>query len=98
MLFTIATIKAKAGSEAEFEAEFEAAAQELAKAVNANEPGCLQYVLCKGEEPSTFVFVEAYKDAEAVEAHRKSDHFRTLGRAMGAFMDGPPSIQRLTAA
>ena len=74
------------------------AAQELAKAVNANEPGCLQYVLCKGEEPSTFVFVEAYKDAEAVEAHRKSDHFRTLGRAMGAFMDGPPSIQRLTAA
>ena len=94
MLFTIATIKAKAGSEA----EFEAVAQELAKAVNANEPGCLQYVLCKGEEPSTFVFVESYKDAEAVEAHRKSDHFRTLGRAMGAFMDGPPSIQRLTAA
>ncbi|MEC9432179.1 MAG: putative quinol monooxygenase [Pseudomonadota bacterium] len=94
MLFTIATIKAKAGSEA----EFEAAAQELAKAVNANEPGCLQYVLCKGEEPSTFYFVESYKDAEAVEAHRKSDHFRTLGRAMGAFMDGPPSILRLTAA
>ena len=87
----VATLKAKPGEEA----AFEAAAGELAAAVNANEPGCLLYQLCKGEEAGTYVFVERYKDAEAVEAHRKSDHFRTLGKAMGAHMAGAPEILRL---
>jgi quinol monooxygenase YgiN len=40
--------------------------------------------------------MERYKDEEAVKAHRASDHFRTLGREMGAFMDGPPAVLRMT--
>lgn len=87
---TVASIKAKAG----MEAQFQEAALKLVAAVRANEPGCLMYTLCKGEDPSTFVFMERYKDEDAVKAHRASDHFKTLGRAMGAFMDGPPSLIR----
>ena len=87
----IATIKAKAGSEA----DFEAAALQLVAAVRANEPGCLLYTLSKGEVPSSFVFMERYADEEALKAHRGTEHFKTLGRAMGAFMDGPPTVQRM---
>lgn len=87
----VATIKAKAGSEA----EFQAAALQLAAAVRANEPGCLLYTLNKGDAPDTFVFMERYADEEALKAHRGTEHFKTLGRAMGAFMDGPPAVLRI---
>ena len=40
------------------------------------------------------MFLERYADQAAVEAHRASDYFKTLGRAMGAFMDGKPVVQR----
>ncbi len=91
MLGVVATLKIKAGQEA----QFEAVAKELAGKVNANEPGCLLYVLHKGEEPQTYVFMERYKDQEAVEAHRASAHYKELGRKMGEYMDGKPSILRL---
>lgn len=87
----VATIKAKAGQEV----QFQEAALALVAAVKANEPGCLMYTLNKGEEPSTFVFMERYADEEALKAHRGTEHFKTLGRAMGAFMDGPPAIMRM---
>ena len=87
----IATIKAKAGQEA----QFQACALELAAAVRANEPGCLLYTLSKGDGPSTFVFMERYADEAALVAHRSTEHFKRLGSAMGAFMDGPPAVQRM---
>ena len=87
----VATIKAKAGQEA----QFEAAALKLVAAVNANEPGCLLYTLNRGDDPQTFVMMERYRDEEATKAHRASDHFRTLGKEMGAYMDGPPVVLRM---
>ena len=39
--------------------------------------------------------IRAGRDEAAVEAHRNSDHFKTLGRAMGPFMDGRPELLRL---
>jgi quinol monooxygenase YgiN len=87
----IATIQAKPGSEA----DFKAAALQLIAAVRANEPGCLLYTLNQGDAPGTFVFMERYASEEAVAAHRATEHFKTLGRAMGAFMAGPPNVQRL---
>lgn len=92
MLATVATLKIKDGHQA----QFEEIAKKLVAAVNANEPGCKLYTLNKGDDPVTYVFMERYDDADAVEAHRKSDHFRTLGRAMGEHMDGPPQIMRMT--
>ena len=90
-LSVVAKIKVKEGQQS----AFEAVATKLAAAVNANEPGCLLYTLNKGDDPTTYVFLERYKDEDAVKAHRASDHFRSLGREMGAFMDGPPDVLRL---
>ncbi len=87
----VATVKAKAGREA----EFQAAALKLVAAVRANEPGCLLYTLNKGDAPDSFVFMERYADEGALKAHRGTDHFKTLGRAMGEFMDGAPVVQRM---
>lgn len=92
VLSVVAKIKVKDGQQA----AFEAVAGKLAAAVNANEPGCLLYTLNKSDDPLTYVFLERYKDEDAVKAHRGSDHFRSLGREMGAFMDGPPEILRLS--
>ena len=91
MLGTVATIKVKEG----MGAEFEKVATELVKKVNENEKGCLLYQLYHGEEPNTYVFMERYQDQAAVEAHRASEYFKTLGRAMGPFMDGKPVLMRL---
>lgn len=87
----VATIKVKDGEQA----AFEAVAGKLVAAVNANEPGCLLYTLNKGDDPCTYVFMERYRDDDAVQAHRASEHFRTIGRDMGQFMDGPPSVLRM---
>jgi quinol monooxygenase YgiN len=62
--------------------------------VNENEKGCLLYQLYHGEAPNTYVFMERYADQAAVEAHRSTEYFKTLGRAMAEFMDGKPTIQR----
>jgi quinol monooxygenase YgiN len=91
MLGVVATIKVKPG----MEKEFEAVAKELVAKVNAGEPGCTLYALHHGEAPNTYVFMERYADQAAVDAHRASDHFKTLGRKMGEFMDGRPEVLRL---
>lgn len=94
MIGVIATIKVKPGSAG----DFVATANRLVEAVNANEEGCLFYRLFKTDDANTFRFLEAYRDMDAVGAHRGSDHFRTIGKEMGAFMDGPPDVQRLEGA
>jgi len=86
----IATVRVRPGAEA----EFEALATKLVEATN-REPGCLLYTLNKGEEPHTYVFIERYRDEEAVRAHRSSQHFRSIGREMGAFMEGDRSVLRM---
>jgi len=59
------------------------------------EPGCLGYeLLSEGE--GRYAFLERYRDPEAAQAHRKTDHFRTLGRAMGPFIDGSPQVIQFT--
>jgi quinol monooxygenase YgiN len=91
MLGVVATLKVKPG----MEKQFETVAKELVAKVNATEPGCKLYALHHGEVPGTYVFMERYVDQAAVEAHRASEHFKTLGRKMGEFMDGRPDVQRL---
>ena len=91
MLGVVATLKVKAG----MDKQFEAVAKELMAKVNAGEPGCKLYALHHGEAPNTYVFMERYVDQAAVEAHRATEHFKTLGRKMGEFMDGRPEVLRL---
>ena len=87
----VATIKVKAGHEV----DFEVVARKLVAAVNANEPGCMLYTLNRGDDPLTFVFMERYKDEDAVKAHRATEHYRSLGKEMGAHMVGAPEILRM---
>lgn len=86
----VATIKIKEGTNA----AFEAVANELMAAVRANEPGNKVYQFCKSKsDPTTYVVMEIYADQAALEAHGKSDHFRTIGPKMGPSMAGRADVQ-----
>jgi len=94
MIGIVATLKVREGKGADFEAVF----LELAAKVRANEPGNLLYQLTKSRtDADTYKVIELYKDQDAVTAHGGSDHFRELGRKMGAFMAGRPEIEYLDA-
>lgn len=92
MIGIVATLKIKEDSGA----EFEAVASQLVEKVNANEDGVVYYDLYK-ENETTYVFLERYKDKEALEAHGKTDYFRALGAQMGPFMAGAPEIKVLAS-
>ncbi len=91
MLGIVATLKVKPG----MESEFEAVARQLVEKVRAHEPGCTLYVLYRAETEGTYVFMERYVDEVAFEAHRKTEHMRTLGRKMGDYMFGRAELMRL---
>jgi len=91
MLGVVATLKIKPG----MEKDFEAVAKELVAKVTANERGCTLYALHHGEAPGTYVFMERYADQAAVDTHRATDYFKTLGRKMGEYMDGKAEVLRL---
>ena len=95
MLGVVAAIKVKQG----MEQAFEAVAKELVAKVRANEPGCVLYALHRPQEssegPVIYVFMERYVDQAAVDAHRATDYFKTLGRKMGEYIDGRPELMRL---
>ncbi|MDP3738303.1 MAG: putative quinol monooxygenase [Hyphomonadaceae bacterium] len=92
MIGAVAELTIKEGSQA----EFEKLALEMEAAVNANEPGIILYKLFKVKDASNkYIFMEQYKDASAVEAHRAAEHFRRIGKLMGPHMDGPPTITRM---
>jgi quinol monooxygenase YgiN len=91
MLGIVAKLTIKPGTEK----EFEAIAKELVAKVRANEPGCHLYALHRGETPNTYVFMERYADQAAVDAHRATEHFKTLGRKMGEYMEGRAEVMRL---
>jgi quinol monooxygenase YgiN len=92
MIGIIARVKIKPGVEAQFE---EAANRLVGR--SREEPGSKGYTLWRTDDPAVYTFVEYYTDAASVEAHGKSDHYRQIGRQLGAFMDGRPEIIRLTS-
>lgn len=90
----IATLRVQPGKEEVFESVF----AELAPAVAANEPGNSYYKLFRTSEAGVYKVMECYDDEAAVEAHRASDHFRTLGAKLGPCLASAPEIEKLTAA
>lgn len=90
MIAIVATLKIQEGK-AE---EFEAVVKQLMAAVRANEPGNQVYQFARSRsEPNVYKVLEIYADQDAVAAHRGAEHFRTLGRQMGPFMDGAPQVE-----
>ncbi len=67
----------------------------LIEQVHANEEGCLLYALHRHPDGERLVMVEKYTGPEAVQAHRKSEHFRSAGAALGALLAGPPEVLSL---
>ncbi|MBL8652048.1 MAG: antibiotic biosynthesis monooxygenase [Sphingopyxis sp.] len=90
----IATIRTQAGKEEEFEGVF----AELAAAVRANEAGNSYYKLFRTGETGVYKVLECYDDEAAVEVHRASDHFRSIGARLGPCLAGAPEIEKLAAA
>ncbi|MBE1528791.1 quinol monooxygenase YgiN [Sphingopyxis sp. OAS728] len=90
----IATLRVQPGKEAEFEGVF----AELAAAVNANEAGNSYYRLFRTGETGVYKVLECYDDQTALEAHRASDHFRSIGARLGPCLAGAPEIETLSAA
>jgi quinol monooxygenase YgiN len=94
MIGIVATLKVKEGHGPDFEAVF----LELAAKVRAEEPGNIFYQLTKSRaEADTYKVLELYKDQDALAAHGQSDHFKTIGARMGAFMAGRPAVEYLDA-
>ena len=94
MIGIVATIKVQDGKGADFEGVF----LRLAAAVRANEPGNVFYQLTKSRaDANTYKVLELYKDQDALAAHGQSDHFKSIGREMGAFMAGRPDVEYLDA-
>lgn len=87
MHLMVVKLKIKPGTDA----DFVSTAQQLAVA-SRTEPGCLAYELWKTNDELTYAMVERYVDADAVQAHRKTDHFRSLGRKLGDYLDGKPEV------
>ena len=70
--------------------------KDLQSKVKANEPGCLQYDLCKSKSnPQTFVIMEQYESQAALDAHGKSEYFQAAFPALGAVLDGAPGLEFL---
>lgn len=94
MIAVIATLRVKEGQAQEFERLF----TELATQVRANESGNTAYQLCRSRtEAHTYKVLEIYRDEQALEAHRASDHFRSAGPGLGGVLDGRPEIELLDA-
>jgi quinol monooxygenase YgiN len=92
MIGAIATIKIQDGKAEEFEQIF----RDLTAKVKANEPGALFYQLTKSRtEANTYKVLEMYADQTAMNQHGRTDHFKALGPAMGACLDGRPHIDLL---
>ena len=89
----VATLRVQPGKEEEFEGVF----AELAPAVQANEAGNSYYKLFRTAETGVYKVLECYDDDAAVDAHRASDHFRSLGAKLGPCLAGTTEIERLSA-
>ena len=74
--------------------EFEKIFSELVAKVNENEADCNFYQVHKSRSnPQEYVVLEQYANQEALDAHGKTDYFRSLGKQMGACMAGAPSVE-----
>lgn len=88
----IATLKVLEGKNQEFETII----KELEQKVNEHEDGCDFYRVNKSfTDSQIYVVLEQYASNEALEAHAKTDYFKSLGKAMAPLLDGKPQIEML---
>jgi quinol monooxygenase YgiN len=65
-------------------------------AATRKEEGCIEYRLfLDGEKPGSFVFVEEWASAEALDKHMKSEHFTRIIPQIGAFQAKAGQVLKL---
>ena len=90
MLAAIAKMNVLEGKEEEFEAVM----LDLVAKVNANEPDCHLYKLCKDADGG-YVVLEIYTDEDAAIAHMASEHFKAAGPSFKGITGGRPEVTRM---
>ena len=90
----IADLTGSPGKNADFEAIF----KRLADVVNSQEPGCRLYALHRSRgDAQHYVVLEQYVDQAALEAHAKTEYFRSIGAELADCLAAPPKIEYLDA-
>jgi quinol monooxygenase YgiN len=94
MITVVAKLQANPGKED----ELKAALTEMVGNVKTHEAGAvLAYSLHVADiDPTLFLFYEQYANAEALEAHGKTDHMKAMGAKLGGLLAGRPVIERYT--
>ena len=80
----------------EFIEPFKQASLENARQ-SVREPGIARFdIMQQQDDPSRFVFVEAYRTADAPAAHKETKHYQTWRDAVAPMMAEPRSGVKLT--
>jgi quinol monooxygenase YgiN len=73
---------------------FEALFKQLVAAVLTNETGCLLYALHQSrDDAQTYIVLEQYADEDALNAHGKTAHYQSFGKAMAVHLAAAPQIE-----
>lgn len=92
MIGIIATLRTKDGQADEFARIF----TEFSKAVRENEEGNHVFQLTRSRtEANTFKALEFYRDEDALQAHRASEHAKRFGAQLGPTLAGRPDVELL---
>ena len=92
MIFIVAKFKVLAG-QADRWPEAAASFTEATR----SEPGCLWFDWSRSlEDPTEYVLVEAFRDAEAGEAHVRSQHFKAAQQELPSHLVETPRIIHCT--
>lgn len=94
MITIVAKLQASPGKEDELKAVL----TEMVGNVKTHEAGAVTaYSLHVSDtDPTLFMFYEQYANAEAFDAHGKTDHMRAMGAKLGGLLAGRPVIERYT--
>jgi quinol monooxygenase YgiN len=94
MITIVAKLQAQPGKEDELRKVLE----EMVGSVAAAEAGrVVRYSLhTANNDPTLFMFYEQYADAEALDAHGKTDHMKAMGAKLAGLLAGRASIERYT--
>lgn len=77
-------------------ADFEKVMATLQSQLPASEPGNVYYDLyLPAPDSQTYVLIEHYRDAAAVQAHSKDPNTQAMANALKDLLDGPPAAERL---
>jgi quinol monooxygenase YgiN len=94
LIYVVATLTVKPESRAEL-----IAAAQACIAGTRKEAGNIAYDMHESvTDPTKMVFVEQWENAEALEPHRKADHFKAFGRVAATCLSAPPKIEVITPA